>query len=78
MLHGNMCCGILGSDLILRLGPEESPRALREQPHTRLFDFTGRPMKGMVVVGTAGYETDTDLEAWLGLAKRFTTSLPPK
>ena len=78
MLRGNMCCGVMSSDLILRVGAEEAQWALREDPHTRLFDFTGRPMAGMVVVGPAGSERDEDLASWVGLARRFTASLPPK
>src|SRR5215211_9139411 len=32
MIAGNMCCGVLGDDLIVRLGNEEGERALAE-PH---------------------------------------------
>lgn len=78
MLHGNMCCGVLSSDLILRVGDEQAQRALREQPHTRMFDFTGRPMKGMVVVGPPGCQTEADLAKWVDLAAESASSLPPK
>jgi hypothetical protein len=44
MLQGNMCCGVHRRALIVRLGPEEASGALAE-PHTRVFDLTGRPMK---------------------------------
>jgi hypothetical protein len=64
--------------LILRLGKEQAQRALREEPHTRLFDFTGRPMGGMVVVSPAGCEAEGDLKQWVRLATAFTRSLPPK
>ncbi len=46
MLHGNMACGVNGADLIVRVGPKRYESALAE-PNTRLFDMTGRPMKGL-------------------------------
>ena len=42
------------------------------------MDFTGRPMKGMIYVGAAGYEDDASLRAWVDRGVAFATSLPPK
>jgi hypothetical protein len=42
------------------------------------MDFTGRPMKGMVYVGTAGLGTDADLRGWVERAAAYAGSLPPK
>ena len=53
MLRGNMCCGVEKTNLMVRVGPERYDEALA-QPHARLMDFTGRPMKGMVFVGRRG------------------------
>jgi uncharacterized protein len=47
LLHGNMCCGVHGNELIVRLDPQDTDRALREG-HTRLFDVGGRTMKGWI------------------------------
>ncbi len=77
MLHGNMACGVNGDDLIVRVGPERYDQALM-QPHARPFDFTGRPMKGWVMVGPEGYESDEDLESWVQQGVDFALSLPPK
>ena len=49
MIDGHMCCGIVGDDLMLRLGPDGAKTAL-ERPHVREMDFTGRPMTAMVFV----------------------------
>jgi TfoX/Sxy family transcriptional regulator of competence genes len=49
MLAGNMACGVIGGDLLVRLGKEDAERALGE-PHVRPMDFTGRPMKTTVYV----------------------------
>jgi hypothetical protein len=77
MLSGNMCCGVLKDELILRLGPEGSDRAL-DEPHTRTMDFTGRPMGNFVIVIPEGHATDEALGSWLGRAIAYTSSLPPK
>jgi TfoX/Sxy family transcriptional regulator of competence genes len=77
LLRGNMCCGIIGDELIVRVGPERYEHALA-QPHTRVFDLTGRTMKGWVVVTADGYETDEALAAWVRQGVDFALSLPPK
>ena len=68
LLSGHMCCGVVKTDLVLRLGAE-SAGALR-QPHTRAMDFTGKPMKSMIYVGAAGTDSDEALEAWITKAVR--------
>lgn len=77
MLRGNMCCGVLNDELILRLGPEKAERALNN-PHTRQFDITGRPMKGLVIVTPRGHKTDNALRKWVRQAAGFASSLPAK
>ncbi|MCW4026375.1 MAG: TfoX/Sxy family protein [Candidatus Bathyarchaeota archaeon] len=77
LLNGNMFCGVYKDFLILRLGMEESKRAL-ELPHVKPFDITGRPMKGWVMVSREGIKTDEELEAWLNKAKEWVKGLPPK
>lgn len=77
MLAGNMACGVLGDELIVRAGPHEFERALAEA-HSREFDFTGRPMKGFVVVSPQGIASDDALAAWVELGAEFAASLPPK
>ena len=77
MLRGNMCCGIAKGDLVVRVGPDGYEEAL-EQPHARVMDFTGRPLRGMVYVAPAGYETDEALVEWTSRAVEFARSLPPK
>lgn len=77
MLHGNMCCGVIGDELMVRVGPDAWEAALA-LPHAREMDFTGRSMKGMVYVGTAGIASDADLDAWVGRGIAFAGSLPRK
>ena len=77
MLAGNMACGVLGDELIVRLGPEEDERALAE-PNTRAFDFTGRPMRGFVVVAPGGLAGEEELAGWVDAGADFAASLPHK
>jgi hypothetical protein len=77
LLQGNMCCGVHRNALIVRLGPEEAGRALGE-PHTRVFDLTGRPMKAWVLVEPEGLATVAELGKWVDRAAKWASSLPPK
>ena len=77
MLGGNMLCGVIGDGLLVRLGPELGDAAL-DEPHTRVMDMTGRPMRSMIVVDPPGTATDAQLEAWLARARAFVETLPPK
>lgn len=77
LYNGHMYCGVNGEDLMLRLGNDESAKALTE-PHTRPMDFTGKPLKSMVYVNPEGYDADDDLQAWVDRALQFAKTLPPK
>jgi TfoX/Sxy family transcriptional regulator of competence genes len=76
MLDGNMCCGVVGDDLMLRLGREGAVAAL-ERPHVRPMDFTGRPITTMVYVGPEGVSGGS-LRRWVETAAAFARTLPPK
>ncbi len=77
MLHGNMCVGVSGDELMVRVGPDGYDEAL-VQPHAREMDFTGKPLRGFVYVEALGFESDQDLEAWIERGARFARSLPAK
>lgn len=76
MVDGHMVCGIVGDDLMLRLGDEAADAAL-DRPHVRPMDFTGRPMSTMVYVEPAGVG-GVALARWVEQALAFTRTLPPK
>ncbi len=69
--------GVVGEELMVRVGPDAYEDALG-QPHGRLMDFTGRPMKGMVFVEPAGLKTEADLRTWVQRGVDFAMSLPAK
>jgi len=74
LVTGHMCCGIVGRDLMVRVGREAYESALSEK-HARPMDFTGRPLRGMVYVAPAGVRTKRALETWMDRGVRFTRSL---
>jgi TfoX/Sxy family transcriptional regulator of competence genes len=76
MVDGHMACGIVGDDLMLRLGAEGAEDALK-RPTVRQMDFTGRPMTGMVYVEPAGVR-GVALRNWVEEAVAYARSLPPK
>lgn len=77
LMNGNMLCGVYKDFLILRLGEENAASALKRK-HVRVFDITGKPMKGWVMVGQDGFRTERSLRAWLESARQFVRTLPPK
>lgn len=76
MVRDHMCCGILGQDLMLRLGEDGADKALT-RPHVREMDFGPRPSSTMVFVAPAGLKGQA-LGRWVGLARDFVATLPPK
>ena len=77
MVKGHMCCGVVNDDLVLRLDPEKAAVLLKSK-HVRPMDFTGRPMKGFVFVGSTGIRTEATLRRRIQSALDFVETLPPK
>jgi hypothetical protein len=72
-----MLCGVYKEFLILRLGEEAANEAL-QKPGVGVFDITGRPMKGWVMVEEAAFPDRPTLENWIVKARAFVETLPPK
>jgi TfoX N-terminal domain len=77
MLRGNMACGVSGDELMVRLDAEGAEKALAEE-HVRVFDMTGRPLKGWILVGPEATASDENLAGWVDAGADFAASLPPK
>jgi TfoX/Sxy family transcriptional regulator of competence genes len=77
LLNGNMCCGIVRDELMVRVGAEQYQAALA-QPHARPIDFTGRPMTGMIFVSAEEIAADNRLAEWVNQGARFAGALPAK
>jgi TfoX/Sxy family transcriptional regulator of competence genes len=78
LLHGNIAVGLSGGgELMVRVGPDATDQAL-SRPHTRLFDMTGRPMNGWILVAPEGVKTKRQLDAWVKRGTGFARTLPAK
>lgn len=69
--------GVIEDELVVRVGPDSTEAALA-RPGVRVFDFTGRPMRGWVVVAASVLAEDTELDAWIDEGHTFAGGLPPK
>lgn len=64
LVDGRMCCGVVGEDLMARVGAESHGDALGKE-HVRPMDFTGKPLKGFVFVSADGVRTAAALRMWI-------------
>lgn len=76
LLNGNMLVGVMANRLLVRTGPKEHGNALK-RPHAGPMTFTGKPMRGFVVVEPAGFANGHDLRSWISLALGYVRELPP-
>ena len=76
-IRGHMAAGVLGDDLIVRVGPDAYDAALA-RPGAREFAFTGRPSRGIVVVDGSAVRTKATLARWVARGRDFAASLPPR
>jgi len=77
LVQGNMACGVTGDNLMVRINPETYDAALAK-PFVRVFDMTGRPMKGWLVVEPEGVQSADDLNQWVKQGVSFAQLLPAK
>jgi TfoX/Sxy family transcriptional regulator of competence genes len=77
LVNGNMCVGVIGEHMVARIGPDATDEALT-RPGARIFDFSGRPMKGWISVSYDALEDDSQLAKWVEDALDHVNALPPK
>jgi hypothetical protein len=77
LLRGNMACGVLGKDLLVRVGPEGQDESLKSR-HARPFVMSGAPAKGWVLIRPAGVKSDTELRVWIEMGVACARVLPAK
>lgn len=70
MLNGKMCVGIVGDEMMCRIGPDAYETAL-DRKGCREMVFTGKPMKGYVYVNGDGMQTKKDFDHWISLCVAF-------
>ena len=74
MIREHMALGVVGEQLMVRVGPDGYRRALG-RVHARKMDFTGRSRKGFVFVEPAGIRTKRSLASWVAPAVAFAKGL---
>jgi TfoX/Sxy family transcriptional regulator of competence genes len=77
LVNGNMCCGVTGTALMVRVGADHREQALAE-PHVRPMEFAGRALSGFVCVDPAGFAADDALARWVQRGLDFVSGLPAK
>jgi TfoX/Sxy family transcriptional regulator of competence genes len=77
MLNGNMACGVIGEDLLVRLAREDAAAAQAEEG-VGPMEFTGRSMRGFVLVDGGAVAEDDELGRWVDAGADFALSLPSK
>jgi hypothetical protein len=77
MVGGNMCCGVTGAALMVRVGSTGYAAALAE-PHVRPMEIGDRRPGGFVLVAPEGWPTEAALAAWVRRGLDFVATLPPK
>lgn len=70
MLHNKMCVGVIQDELVCRIDPAKYEDALEKQG-CRPMDFTGKPMKGWVMINDTGMKNATELNDWISLAIEY-------
>jgi len=77
LLRGNVACGIIGNELLVRVGPERHDEAMKSK-HAQPFSLTGRPSKGWILVSQSGLKSPASLKKWVEMGRDFANTLPPK
>ena len=75
MVRGNMCCGVVKNELMVRVGPDHYEETLA-RAGARPMDFTGRPMRGMLYVDAKTCAHAKSLAAWVERGAAYAMSLP--
>jgi len=76
MLNDKMCVGIIKDELMCRIDPDIY-EAMLEKKGCRPMDFTGRPMKGWVIIDELGMKAKKDFDYWIGHALDFNKKAKP-
>jgi TfoX/Sxy family transcriptional regulator of competence genes len=77
LVGGNMCCGVTGPALMVRVGADARDQVLA-QPHVRPMQFGGRSLSGFICVDPPGFADDGALARWVQRGLDFVSALPAR
>lgn len=67
MVNDKMCIGVNQDDIMLRCEGDKTDELLSKKG-ARIFNLTGKPMKGWLLVNIDSLVEDSDFEFWLNIA----------
>jgi TfoX/Sxy family transcriptional regulator of competence genes len=70
MVNDKMCIGIIKDEMMCRIDPALQEEVLSKRG-CRIMDFTGRPMKGYVMVDEHGMKSRKDFDYFIELCLSF-------
>jgi TfoX/Sxy family transcriptional regulator of competence genes len=70
MINDKMCVGIMKDEMMCRIDPDIREDALSKNG-TRVMEFTGRPLKGFILVDETGMKSKRDFDYWINLCLEF-------
>lgn len=70
MIDDKMCVGIIKDDLMARINPDIYESSLKKNG-CKEMKFTGRPMKGYVLIEAEAIDDDKELDYWIQLCLDF-------
>jgi TfoX/Sxy family transcriptional regulator of competence genes len=77
-LNGNMACGVMRDDLLVRVPADEFTRLLKEPGAHTMDMMAGRTPKGFIVLDAAAVSTKPKLQKWVARGVGVAESLPAK
>ncbi|HNE45616.1 MAG TPA: TfoX/Sxy family protein [Chitinophagales bacterium] len=77
MVNDAMACGIIKNDLMIRCFHEDHEKLLKMQ-HVGEMKFTGKSMRGFLMIYPSGFETDAALGYWLQHGVNYALLAPKK
>lgn len=77
-LNGNLCLGVFGPDLFVRLSEKERARVSRVAGSRNLEPMPGRPMRDYWILPAAALRARGGGTDWVAKAVEVTAKLPPK
>ncbi|MBK9509365.1 MAG: TfoX/Sxy family protein [Cytophagaceae bacterium] len=70
MLNDKMCVGIIKDDLMCRVDPDIKADLLEKTGCSEMM-FTGRPLKGFVLVDETGMRNQAEFDRWVDLCLEY-------